>query len=73
MGALIRFLTELKILFLPNEQSINSQNTSLAQGSIFLFIPKNVNKIMDKLVYKYVDNPVDSSFFQKNKITSNGE
>lgn len=30
---------------------------------------------MDKLVYKYVDNPVDSSFFQKkkNKITSNGE
>ena len=29
---------------------------------------------MDKLVYKYVDNPVDSSFFKKkNKITSNGE
>lgn len=31
---------------------------------------------MDKLVYKYVDNPVDSSFFkkkEKNKITSNGE
>ena len=31
---------------------------------------------MDKLVRKSVDNPVDSSFFQKkkkNKITSNGE